>query len=138
MEISYQILADVVLLIHSLFVVFIIIALFLTIVGGFRQWLWIRNRCFRVLHLVGVGVVVVQSCFGILCPLTTLEMWLRSQTAARQYGGSFIHYWFERFLYYNAPEWVFTVVYTAFSLLVINTWVRFPPQKSSRTERHST
>lgn len=138
MEISYKILADVILLLHSLFVVFIIIALLLTVVGGFRRWLWIRNWWFRVVHLAGIALVVAQSWIGIICPLTTMEMWLRGQSGEMQYDGSFIQYWLERLLYYDAPEWVFVLVYTAFGLLVVITWVRFPPRKISSTVRHDT
>jgi hypothetical protein len=130
MENMYQNLADVVLLLHALFVVFIVAALLLTIVGGFRQWLWIRNWWFRMVHLVGIAVVVIQSWAGLLCPLTSFEMWLRGQAGGVQYQGSFIQYWLERILYYSAPAWVFVMIYTAFGLLVIITWVRFPPQKS--------
>ena len=137
MEQIYQSLADVVLLLHALSVVFVVAALLLTIVGGFRQWSWIRNWWFRVVHLVGITVVVVQSWAGLLCPLTTLEMWLRDQAGESRYEGSFIQYWLGRFLYYNAPEWVFVVAYTAFGLLVISTWVCFPPRKISGAERKS-
>ncbi len=135
MKYLYQNLADVVLLLHALFVVFVVAALLLTIVGGYRQWRWVRNWWFRVVHLVGIAVVVAQSWAGLLCPLTTLEMWLRGQAGEVQYDGSFIQYWVERFLYYDVPAWVFVVVYTAFGLLVIITWVRFPPQKMSGTAR---
>lgn len=127
----YQNLADVVLLLHASFVVFIVVALLLTIVGGYRQWLWVRNWWFRIVHLAGIAVVVAQSWAGLFCPLTTLEMWLRGQAGGVQYEGSFIQYWVERLLYYEAPAWVFVVTYTAFGLLVIITWVRFPPQKLS-------
>ena len=131
MENMYQNLADVVLLVHALIVVFIVAALLLTIVGGYRQWLWIRNWWFRMVHLVGIAVVVIQSWAGLFCPLTTLEMWLRGQAGGVQYEGGFIQYWLGRFLYYDAPAWVFVVIYTAFGLLVIITWARFPPQKVS-------
>ena len=134
----YQNLADLVLLLHASFVVFIVAALLLTTVGGYRQWLWVRNWWFRIVHLVGIGVVVVQSWAGILCPLTTLEMWLRGQAGGTQYTGSFIQYWLGRFLYYDAPAWVFAVIYTVFGLLVIMTWVRFPPQKYSTAERRGS
>ncbi len=137
MEHIYQSLADVVLLLHALSVVFVVAALLLTIVGGYRQWFWVRNWWFRVIHLVGITVVVVQSWAGLLCPLTTLEMWLRDQAGEARYEGSFIQYWLGRFLYYNAPEWVFVVAYTAFGLLVIITWVRFPPHKISGTGHRS-
>jgi len=129
MQHLYQNLADLVLLIHALFVVYVIAALILTIVGGYRQWLWIRNWWFRVTHLIGIAIVIVLSWVGALCPLTTLEMWLRGRSGEMQYDGSFIQYWLERFLYYNVSEWIFVAAYTAFGLLVIITWIRFPPQK---------
>jgi len=138
MERLYQNLADVVLVLHSLFVIFVVIALLLTIVGGYRQWLWVRNWWFRIVHLVSIAIVVTQSWVGLLCPLTSLEMWLLGQAGGAQYDGSFIQYWLEYFLYYNAPEWVFVVVYTIFGLFVIITWVRFPPQKQSGNVRHDT
>ena len=133
MESLYQNLADVILLLHALFVVFIVAALLLTIAGGYRQWSWVRNWWFRIVHLVGIAFVVIQSWAGLFCPLTTLEMWLRGQAGGVQYEGSFIQYWLGRFLYYDAPAWVFVVVYTVFGLLVIITWARFPPQKFSTT-----
>jgi len=129
MQHLYQNLADLILLIHALFVFFVIAALILTIIGGYRQWLWIRNRWFRVTHFFGIAVVVVLSWLGVLCPLTTLEMWLRSRSGGMQYDRSFIQYWLEHFLYFNASEWIFMAVYTVFGLLVIITWIRFPPRK---------
>lgn len=135
MDHLYQTLADAVLLLHILFVVFVVAALALIILGGYRQWRWVRNWWFRVVHLGGIAIVVAQSWAGLLCPLTTLEMWLRGQAGGVQYEGSFIQYWLERVLYYEAPEWVFVVVYTAFGLLVILTWLRFPPKKISGAER---
>jgi Protein of Unknown function (DUF2784) len=138
MDHFYQYLADVVLLLHTLVVVFVVAALLLTIVGGYRQWLWVRHWWFRVAHLACIAVVVAQSWAGLLCPLTTLEIWLRGQAGGEQYDGSFIQYWLERFLYYDAPQWVFVVVYTIFGLLVIITWIRFPPQKISGTARQDS
>ena len=129
MEHLYKILADAVLLLHALFVVFVVAALLLTIVGGYRRWQWVRNWWFRVVHLVAIVVVVAQSWAGLICSLTNLEMWLRVQAGGEQYSGSFIQYWLQRFLYYDAPAWVFVTAYTVFGLLVIITWLRFPPQK---------
>lgn len=131
MDNLYQTLADAVLLLHTSFVVFVVAALALIIVGGYRQWRWVRNWWFRVVHLGGIAIVVAQSWAGLLCPLTTLEMWLRGQAGGVQYEGSFIQYWLERVLYYEAPDWVFVVAYTVFGLLVILTWLRFPPKKIS-------
>ena len=129
MEHLYKSLADAVLLLHTLFVIFVIAALLLTITGGLRHWRWVRNFWFRTVHLVCIAVVVAQSWLGLLCPLTTLEMWLRRQAGETAYDKSFIQYWLERLLYYDAPEWVFVLVYTIFGLLVVITWIRFPPGK---------
>lgn len=134
----YQNLADSVLLLHSSIVVFIVAALVLIIVGGYRRWRWIRHWWFRIVHLVAIAVVVAQSWAGLLCPLTTLEMWLRGEAGAVQYDGGFIQYWLKYFLYYDAPAWVFVVCYTVFGLLVIISWLRFPPQKKSGAARHNT
>ena len=123
----YQDLADLVLLLHSLFVIFVIAGLFLTIVGGYYRWHWVLDVGFRVVHLLCIFAVIVQSWVGILCPLTTLEVWLRRRAGDVPYDGSFVRHWLEHFLYYSAPEWVFTLVYTTFGLLVFLAWVRFPP-----------
>ena len=134
MEYLYQNLADAVLLLHALFVVFVVTALLLIIVGGYRQWSWVRSWRFRIVHLACIALVVAQSWAGLLCPLTSLEMWLRSQAGIVIYEGSFIQYWLQRFLYHDAPESVFVVAYTAFGLLVVIAWLRFPPLKIKANE----
>jgi len=131
----YQNLADAILILHALFVVFVVTALVLILVGGYRQWPWIRNWRFRIVHLVSIALVVAQSWAGLLCPLTSLEMWLRGQAGTVIYEGSFIQYWLQRFLYHDAPAWVFVVAYTAFGLLVVIAWLRFPPLKIPTNER---
>ncbi|MCG7499649.1 DUF2784 domain-containing protein [Vibrio sp. Of7-15] len=125
----YQYLADAILFLHFSFVFFIIVSLILILLGGCLKWAWIRNWWFRVVHLVGISFVVVQSWLGLICPLTTLEMWLRAQVNEAHYTGSFIQYWLQRILYYQASDWVFILIYTLFGLLVIVSWVRLPPHK---------
>ena len=53
-----------------------------------------------------------------MCPLTTLEMWLRSQARGSTYAGNFIEHWLQALLFWQAPPWVFTAVYTLFGLAV--------------------
>lgn len=125
----YQWLADGVLVVHVAVVLFVVLGLVLTVIGGGRGWLWVRNRWFRLGHLTAIAVVVLQAWLGVLCPLTTLEMWLREQAGAAGYRGSFIGYWLQRLLYYQAPEWLFVLAYTVFALLVILVWWRLPPDR---------
>ena len=131
MEHLYLYLADLVLLLHALLVVFVVAALLLTVVGGYSRWRWVRNRGFRWVHLVAIAGIVMQSWLGLVCPLTSLEMWLRGQIGGGQYDGSFMHYWLQRLLYYDVPDWWFVVAYSTFGLLVVITWLRVPPQKNS-------
>ena len=124
----YQIAADTVLVIHASIVVFIVLGLVLILVGGVSGWKWVANRWFRIVHITGIGIVVLQAWLGIYCPLTILEMWLRQQAQSDTYQQSFIQFWVQRFLYYDVPLWVFAIAYTIFGILVILAWLRFPPR----------
>lgn len=120
--------ADAVLLTHALFVVFVIFGLVLILAGKLFSWSWVRNRWFRLAHLTAIGVVVLQVWLGVICPLTTWEMELRSRAGEAVYAGSFIAHWLERLLYYQAPAWVFIVCYTLFGLLVVLSWFLVRPR----------
>ncbi len=128
----YLLAADIALLLHVSFVAFVVFGLLLIFIGNALAWPWIRNPWFRWLHLAAITIVVLQSWFGIICPLTTLEMALRSRAGATTYPGAFIAHWLETILYYDAPEWVFAVCYTAFGLLVVVSWFRIPPRPSGK------
>ena len=131
-SVYYRIAADVVLGIHTSFVLFVIFGLVLILVGGVRGWPWIRNPWFRLGHVLAIGVVIAQAWLGAICPLTTLEMALRSRAGAAVYSGSFIAHWMEAILYYEAPLWVFAICYTAFGLLIVGSWIIFPPRRLVR------
>ncbi len=121
-------LADLVLITHVAFVAFVIFGLLLIICGGIRKWNWIRNPWFRMAHLAAIGVVVVQAWFGVICPLTTLEMSLREQAGDETYHGTFIAYWLQKLIFFRAPAWVFMVCYSVFGLAVVSSWIGFRPR----------
>jgi multisubunit Na+/H+ antiporter MnhB subunit len=123
--------ADAILLLHALFVGFVVVGLVLILVGKARAWSWVRNPWFRVAHLVAIGVVVLQSWFGAICPLTTLETTLRSRAGEAAYAGSFVAHWLEILLYYRVPPWVFVVCYTAFGAVVVASWFWVRPRRPS-------
>lgn len=128
---SYQLLADAVLLLHFGVVVFVVAGLAAVVIGNLRAWRWVNSMRFRLVHLCAIGVVVVQSVLGKLCPLTVLESWLREQAGGAAYTGSFIEHWVQRILFHEAPFWVFTAAYIVFGLLVVAAWWRFPPRRKS-------
>ena len=129
---AYLLAADAVLLVHALFVAFVVFGLVLILAGGGLRWGWVKNPWFRVTHVAAIGVVVIQSWLSVICPLTNLEMAFRSRAGVAVYPGSFIGHWLETLLYYQAPAWVFVVCYTAFGALVVASWfwVRPRPFKS--------
>ncbi len=104
---TYSLLADGVLTAHVAFVLFVVLGLILILCGGFRGWKWVRNPWFRAAHLAGIGLVVLQSWLGIICPLTTLEMHLRELAGDETYGGTFVAHWLHRILFFQAPKWAF-------------------------------
>lgn len=121
--------ADLLLVIHVLLVAFVILGLVATFVGYFLQWRWVRNVWFRLIHLIVIGIVVVQSWLGVLCPLTAWEMALRRKADQAGYDGSFIQHWLQSLLYYNAPDWVFILAYTLFGALVLVSWFLVRPRR---------
>lgn len=121
-------LADLILVVHALFVAFVVSGLLLTLAGGVLQWRWIRNRWFRSIHLICIGVVVLQSWFGMFCPLTSWEHELRLAAGEQGYELGFIAAWLRRVMFFEAPPWVFTLTYTLFGALVVATWIGLPPR----------
>lgn len=130
----YQLLADAVLALHVAIVVFVVGGLILILVGNLRAWRWVNALWFRLAHLATIAFVVAEAWLGARCPLTSLEMWLRVKARATTYDGSFIEHWLQRILYYDAPAWVFTVLYSLFGLAVLATWWYFPPRQNCRAK----
>lgn len=129
-------LADAVLALHALYVLFVVGGLLLTLAGWWRGWAWTRAPWFRWLHLAAIGFVVLEAWFGIPCPLTVIESRLRVLAGGTGYATSFVGHWLQRLVYYDAPPWVFTLGYTLFALLVVAVFVGHPPRR--RTLRRPT
>jgi hypothetical protein len=127
-SLPFQLLADAVLILHAALVLFIVGGLALVIIGNLLKWRWVNLRWFRLVHLASIAFVVAEAWFGLVCPLTTLEMWLRLKAKAVIYEGSFIEHWLQALLFWQAPTWVFTAIYTAFALAVAAAWWYFPPK----------
>jgi hypothetical protein len=74
----YRLAADVVVVLHAAYVWFVVFGQLAILIGILRRWAWVRNKWFRWLHLLAISIVVFESLLGIVCPLTTLEGWLRA------------------------------------------------------------
>ena len=127
-RVVYLFAADLLLVTHALFVAFVILGLLFIIAGRLLSWSWVCNPWFRLVHLIAIGVVVLQSWLGVICPLTIWEMALREKAGDTAYAGTFIAHWLEAIFYYRAPAWVFILCYTVFGLLVLVSWFWVRPR----------
>ena len=118
----YGLLADAILVIHFLFVVFVVFGLALILIGLRARWSWIHNRIFRSAHLAAIGIVVLQAWLGQLCPLTVWENDLRRLAGQSAYEETFVEHWLHQVLFYQAEPWVFAMIYTGFGVLVVLVW----------------
>lgn len=86
----YKILADIVVLIHFIWILFLI----------FGAFAGIKNKAVKVLHLSGLAFALILQLAGWYCPFTYLEVWLRAQhDPAFAYTGSFIIHYVEKLVY---------------------------------------
>ena len=127
-----KIFADIILFLHTLFVLFVVGGQVLIMAGLLRGWHWVRVYWFRLLHLCAIAYVVMESIAGVMCPLTVWENALRSDVEQEGYGRSFIRHWVHELLFYEAPPWVFTLIYSLFLILVVATWIYGKPRRKGK------
>ena len=118
-------LADTVLIVHFAFVLFVTGGLAVIWIGAAAGWGWVRNLWFRVAHLGAILFVASEALVGIWCPLTVWEAQLRGVRAEK----SFVAHWIHKLMFYDFPEWVFTLAYIAFALAVAATYWLVPPAR---------
>jgi hypothetical protein len=121
-------LADAIVVVHLLIVLFVLTGVPLVYFGAARHWAWVRRLSWRLLHLMAIAVIASESLVGIDCPLTVWEDRLRGE----QFSTGFIERWIDHILFYDAPTWVFTLAYVAFAVLVVITWITVPPTRNLR------
>jgi len=107
----YKIIADIVVFAHLLWILFLIFGA-----------LWgKRNTTIRIIHISGLAFAIIIQVFDWYCPLTDLEVWLRSKhDPALFYTGSFIIHYVEKIVYIElSRELIFAL---CIILCVINAW----------------
>jgi hypothetical protein len=96
----YALAADAVLAVHAGFVIFVVAGQILILHGWYGGWSWTRNFVFRLVHIVAVIFVVVETWLNLACPLTLAENWLRMRAGQAVYEDvGCIGYWLQKFLY---------------------------------------
>jgi uncharacterized protein DUF2784 len=121
------VMADVLLVVHFTIVVFIVGGLVLVWIGAALGWGWVRNAWLRYLHLGAIAYVAGEALLGVLCPLTVWEDLLRGGARTESFVGRWVRY----FLYYEAPEWAFTLAYVAWAAATLITLRLVPPRRKA-------
>jgi hypothetical protein len=86
---AYRLLADLVVIVHALFVVFVVL-------GGFLVWRWAWLAWAHVPAAVW-GAAIEYG--GWICPLTPLENALRARAGLAGYAGGFVEHYLIPTLY---------------------------------------
>jgi len=124
-------LADLVLLVHFAFVLFVVGGLALIWIGAAAGWSWVRNFWFRVAHLAAIVFVAGEALVGVWCPLTLWEDALRGVQGEK----GFVARWIHRLMFYDFPGWMFTIAYVLFALVVALSWRLVRPTRTNNDER---
>lgn len=125
----YALFADLLAALHLGFIGFVVGGQLAILIGAALHWQWIRNRWFRVGHLLAIVFVALEAIVGMICPLTEWEYSLRRKAGQIvEKDISFVGRFVREVLFYEFPTWVFTTAYVSFAVLVVVTLVLVPPQ----------
>ena len=136
---AYRLLADLIVVVHFLYVGFVLFGLAAILLGVVLRWRWVRNFWFRTIHFLMIALVAAESLCGIECPLTTWEAELRWAVGEDVEQGSFIGRWVHELMFYEygtVPEYVFTTCYCLFAAAVLATLLLAPPRLPARLAKH--
>ncbi|HEY3275997.1 MAG TPA: DUF2784 domain-containing protein [Syntrophorhabdaceae bacterium] len=125
----YRTLADIIAGFHLIYVIFATGGQAAILIGAMAGWEWVRNPAFRLTHLGAVGLVGIEAAVGMSCPLTIGEYRLREMGGERtEEVVSFIARIVNGVIYYNLPSWMFVLAHIGFAIIVILTFIFFPPR----------
>src|SRR5437763_9486221 len=110
--------ADALVVIHILYVAYIVVGLVMILAGLRRRRTWIRNPWFRLTHLVAILIVIYEIIVKAKCPLTTWEMRLRAMAGQAVNQTTFMDRLLSFILVADAPRWLVRGLYFAFGLAI--------------------
>lgn len=117
-------LADIILIIHFVIVVFVISIFILVPYGYIQRWEWVKKKKIRYLHLCIMSFVSLESVLGVICPLTILENSLRQKITTQ----SFVTQYLSKIVYFNFPSNFFIYLYMLGLVLTLGLYFKYPPK----------
>lgn len=134
----YKIFADIIVVLHFIWIIFMLIGFFLTIYGFFREkffdW-WL----FRTIHLLGILFVGILTVLQRFCPLTILENVSRARYSPENtYPGSFIVHYIEKLVYPDVNQTLLRIATVFVALFILVVYITKPPEKIKEFFRSKT
>lgn len=121
-------LADVVVALHAVYVGFVVGGLVAILLGAVLRWRWVRNRWFRLTHMLAIIIVAGEALANVACPLTVWENELRRRAGQDVSEAGFLGRCLHNLIFFDLPAWVFTAGYFGFALFVLATLLLVPPR----------
>ena len=125
----YKILADIIVVVHFGWVLFMLLGFVLSLWGffwkNFFNW-WL----FRMLHLFGIVYVVLLAVLRQYCPLTILENTLRARyNPILTYPGSFIVHYINRLVYPDVNPLILLIPTIFIAVFTVVIFIIKPPAR---------
>jgi len=125
----YKIIADIVVLIHFIWILFMLAGFVLTL-GGFFWKGYFNRWVFRTVHLCGILFVAILTVLGEYCPLTILENNLMAKYDSQlTYPGSFIAHYVEKLVYPDVEPMIIIVPTITIGLITLIIYIIKPPMR---------
>ncbi|ACD65869.1 MAG TPA: DUF2784 domain-containing protein [Sulfurihydrogenibium sp.] len=99
-------LSELTILIHFLWILFLI----------FGSFIGIKYKTLKYLHIFGLGFSIFLQIFELQCPLTYLEIWFKQKAGLKGYEGGFIAFYLEKIVYIQIEP---AIIFIATLILVL-------------------
>jgi len=122
-------LADLLMVVHAGYSIFVVIGLFLVLTGTLLGWRWVRVGWFPIAHLVAILFVVARVWIGLPCPFSAAEDSLRRSNSSALSApadcplGSGFHDLFHRFAFRGKDPHRFARSTTVVGALVLGVFL---------------
>lgn len=131
----YRVLADIIMVLHFAWILFMLLGFGLT-VRAFLRPEFFERWLFRTIHLVGILVVASLEILDKYCPLTIWENALRRHYDPNtDYPGSFIIGYLEKWIYPDVPPVVVVLPTIFIAVFTLTVFIVKPPSKFRRIKR---
>ncbi|MCK5655238.1 MAG: DUF2784 domain-containing protein [Candidatus Aureabacteria bacterium] len=128
----YKIFADLIVVIHFAWILFMLAGTILTL-GGFFYKRFFDWWLFRTLHLCGIIYVGLLALLREYCPLTILENTVRTKyNPELTYPGSFIVHYIEKLVYPDVNPSIILVPTIFIAVFSVVVFIIKPPAKIRR------